>query len=132
MIEETLAVRLRRLRRERGLSQRETACPERKATAVYVCRIERGQRYPSVAVMRALAEKLGVTARYLETGADPVMDGLAAAGVPYETLSADERALLDEIVDRELREAGGKAAGRIRRYRADATDRDLDEIGGLA
>ena len=63
---EAIGQRLLRLRKERGLSQRQLAEPG--VTAVYICRIEKGERAPSVPVIRKLARKLGVSAEYLETG----------------------------------------------------------------
>jgi tetratricopeptide (TPR) repeat protein len=66
--EETIGQRLRRLRRERGLSQRELASPG--VSYAYISRIEGGARRPSVKALRMLARKLGVTADYLETGSE--------------------------------------------------------------
>src|SRR5881275_2415007 len=63
---ETIGHRLRRLRLERGLSQRELAGPG--VSYAYISRIEAGQRRPSVKAIRTLARKLGVSAQYLETG----------------------------------------------------------------
>jgi tetratricopeptide (TPR) repeat protein len=66
--QETVGERLRRLRRERGLSQRELASPG--VSYAYISRIEGGARRPSVKALRMLARKLGVTADYLETGSE--------------------------------------------------------------
>ena len=63
---ETIGERLRRLRRERGLSQRDLSAPG--TSYAYISRIEAGARRPSVKALRMLAQKLGVTAQYLETG----------------------------------------------------------------
>ena len=65
---ETVGARLRRLRLERGLSQRELASPG--VSYAYISRIEAGTRQPSVKALRKLARKLGVTAEFLETGSD--------------------------------------------------------------
>lgn len=65
---ETIGVRLRRLRLERGLSQRELSEPG--VSYAYISRIEGGARRPSVKALRMLARKLGVSADYLETGAE--------------------------------------------------------------
>ena len=65
---ETIGQRLKRLRQERGLSQRELAAPG--VSYAYISRIEAGTRQPSVKALRRLAAKLGVTADYLETGSD--------------------------------------------------------------
>jgi tetratricopeptide (TPR) repeat protein len=65
---ETIGQRLRRLRLERGLSQRELAGPG--VSYAYISRIEAGARRPSVKALRMLARKLGVSADYLETGSE--------------------------------------------------------------
>ena len=65
---ETIGQRLRRLRHERGLSQRELAGPG--VSYAYISRIEAGARRPSVKALRMLASKLRVSADYLETGSE--------------------------------------------------------------
>jgi transcriptional regulator with XRE-family HTH domain len=65
---ESVGQRLRRLRQERGLSQRELAAPG--VSYAYISRIEAGARRPSVKALRLLAPKLGVSVEYLETGRD--------------------------------------------------------------
>lgn len=65
---ESIGVRLRRLRLERGLSQRELAGPG--VSYAYISRIEAGTRRPSVKALRTLARKLAVSADYLETGSE--------------------------------------------------------------
>src|SRR6266568_178038 len=65
---ETIGRRLKRLRLERGLSQRELAAPG--VSYAYISRIEAGTRQPSVKALRRLAAKLGVSPEYLETGSD--------------------------------------------------------------
>jgi tetratricopeptide (TPR) repeat protein len=65
--EETIGARVRRLRLERGLSQRELAEPG--VSYAYVSRIEAGERKPSLKALRILARKLGVSLEHLETGA---------------------------------------------------------------
>ncbi len=64
--EESIGQRLKRLRLEQGLSQRELAAPG--VSYAYISRIEAGSRQPSVKALRRLAAKLGVTTEYLETG----------------------------------------------------------------
>jgi transcriptional regulator with XRE-family HTH domain len=71
---ETIGERLKRLRLEQGLSQRELAAPG--VSYAYISRIEAGTRQPSVKALRRLASKLGVSADYLETGSD--LDAAAA------------------------------------------------------
>jgi transcriptional regulator with XRE-family HTH domain/predicted negative regulator of RcsB-dependent stress response len=61
-----LGARLRALRLEKGLSQRDlsfTGC-----TAAYVSRIEAGERVPSLQLLREFARILGTSADYLATG----------------------------------------------------------------
>lgn len=65
---ETIGQRLKRLRLERGMSQRELAAPG--VSYAYISRIEAGTRQPSVKALRRLASKLRVSADYLETGSD--------------------------------------------------------------
>ncbi|TMK95576.1 MAG: helix-turn-helix domain-containing protein, partial [Actinobacteria bacterium] len=65
--EESIGARIRRLRLERGLSQRELSGPG--VSYAYVSRIEAGQRDPSLKALRILARKLGVSLENLETGA---------------------------------------------------------------
>ena len=65
---ESIGARVRRLRLERGLSQRQLA--SRGVSYAYISRIESGQRTPSVRAIRLLAPRLGVTPEYLESGAD--------------------------------------------------------------
>ena len=65
---EPIGVRLRRLRLERGLSQRELAGPG--VSYAYISRIEAGTRRPSVKALRTLARTLGVSPEYLETGSE--------------------------------------------------------------
>src|SRR5919201_2638313 len=65
---ETIGERLRRLRLERGLSQRDLSA--RGISSAYISRIEAGARQPSVKALRLLAQKLGVSPDYLETGVE--------------------------------------------------------------
>jgi transcriptional regulator with XRE-family HTH domain len=64
--EESIGARIRRLRLERGLSQRELSGPG--VSYAYVSRIEAGQRDPSLKALRVLARRLGVSLEHLETG----------------------------------------------------------------
>ena len=65
---ETIGERIRRLRLERKLAQRDIAGPG--VSAQYVSKVERGDRTPSVKALRKLAASLGVSAQFLETGSD--------------------------------------------------------------
>ena len=63
---ETIGARLKRLRLQRGLSQRDLSSPG--VSYAYISRIEAGARTPSVKALRKLSQKLGVSVEYLETG----------------------------------------------------------------
>src|SRR5438876_10364046 len=65
---EGVGARLKRLRLQRGLSQRDLSSPG--VSYAYISRIEAGARTPSVKALRKLAQKLGVSVEYLETGRD--------------------------------------------------------------
>jgi transcriptional regulator with XRE-family HTH domain len=58
--------RLHAAREAAGLSQRELAFPG--CSAAYISRIERGERIPSLQVLRELARRMGVTDAYLAYG----------------------------------------------------------------
>ncbi len=89
---EPIGIRLRRLRLERGLSQRELGSPG--VSYAYISRIEAGTRRPSVKALRTLARTLGISPEYLETGS--------------ELREVDEREL--RLADAELRlRIGGEA-----------------------
>ena len=65
---EGVGQRLKRLRVSRGFSQRDLSSPG--VSYAYISRIEAGARTPSVKALRKLAQKLGVSVEYLETGRD--------------------------------------------------------------
>ena len=116
---EPIGVRLRRLRRERSMSQRELASPG--VSYAYISRIEAGTRQPSVKALRMLARKLGVSADYLETGSE------LAAGEQREleianaelSLRLDDRspeasAALERLLDDAVADGDVAAASRAR------------------
>src|SRR3954453_17418354 len=78
---ETVGERLKRLRGERGLSQRDLS--SQGVSYAYISRIEAGARRPSVKALRKLAEKLGVSAEYLETGSGDGGRGRAGTARPH-------------------------------------------------
>jgi tetratricopeptide (TPR) repeat protein len=110
---ETIGQRLRRLRTERGLSQRELSVPG--VSYAYISRIEAGARRPSVKALRRLAQKLGVTADYLETGS--------------EIRDADRREL--ELFEAEL---GLRLGGEVEHaeHRFAAVEQEAVEAGDVA
>lgn len=85
-VPETIGQRLRRLRRFRGLSQRQLATEH--VSYAYISRIEAGARNPSVKALREIAPKLGVSVHYIETGDD---DPLWTAHLMIERLLEDRR-----------------------------------------
>lgn len=64
--EQSAGQRIKRLRRERGLTLRDVA--GEGVSFSYLSRIERGQRVPSTSALRTIGAKLGVSGEYLETG----------------------------------------------------------------
>ena len=65
----TVGARIRQLRADRGLSLRAAACSG--VSAAYIHRLEHGDRQPSIKALRVLAEKLGTSVEFLETGSNP-------------------------------------------------------------
>jgi transcriptional regulator with XRE-family HTH domain len=102
---EPIGQRLKRLRLERGLSQRDLSEPG--VSYAYISRIEAGARSPSVKALRKLSRKLGVSVDYLETG--------------REIGDADQRDLDLNHAELELRlGSDAEAAERFRGLRDDA------------
>src|SRR6266702_1530148 len=71
-VDDPIAVgtRLKEARLAVGMSQRELSFPG--CTAVYICRIERGDRVPSLQVLRELARRVGVSEEHLAMGSEAV------------------------------------------------------------
>jgi tetratricopeptide (TPR) repeat protein len=114
---ETIGQRLKRLRLERGFSQRELAAPG--VSYAYISRIEAGTRQPSVKALRKLAEKLGVTADFLETGSE--LDPEAARELRLSDLELAVRLGETDGVEeglREVLESALAAADRSSAFRA--------------
>jgi transcriptional regulator with XRE-family HTH domain len=103
---ESIGERLRRLRLERGLSQRELASPG--VSYAYISRIEAGARRPSVKALRQLARKLHVSVEYLETGSDlREVDAreLRLADAELELRLVDDPVKTERTLEAVLREA---------------------------
>lgn len=77
-VDDPLAVgkRLFEAREAAGLSQRDLAFPG--CSAAYISRIERGERVPSLQVLRELASRCGVNENYLAWGRKPRLDTVVA------------------------------------------------------
>ncbi len=130
---ESVGARLKRIRLERGLSQRELSSPG--VSYAYISRIEAGARVPSVKALRRLAGKLGVTVEHLETGNPTAVEqGVADAGVDFASLTTNELQTIQAAADRAAREGAQRAAeetledrrkGEVARLR-----KRLDELAG--
>jgi len=94
--------RLKEARLAAGMSQRELAFPG--CTAVYICRIERGDRVPSLQVLRQLADRVGVDEEFLATGKARAaeVDGLLEAEV---ALRLDQLELAEHLYAQTLEAA---------------------------
>jgi tetratricopeptide (TPR) repeat protein len=109
---ETIGARLKRLRLQRGLSQRDLSSPG--VSYAYISRIEAGARTPSVKALRKLSQKLGVSVEYLETGRDirEVDDReLRLADAELELRLTDDVQSAEQKLEQILIEAG--AAGDV-------------------
>jgi tetratricopeptide (TPR) repeat protein len=113
-VSEPIGERIRRLRAARKLSQRQLSGPG--VSAAYICRIEAGNRVPSVKALRVLAPKLGVSVAYLETGREltdaedrDVRLGDAELRLRLGEMTADLEGVLHELFE-EARQAGHAAA----------------------
>ncbi len=87
-VEDGVGERLKEARVEAGMSQR--ALSFQGCTAVYICRIERGDRVPSLQVLRELADRLSVNPEWLASG--------TGSKTPPLTISLDA-----DLLDRCLR-----------------------------
>jgi len=106
-----VGTRLKEARLAAGLSQRELSFPG--CTAVYICRIERGDRVPSLQLLRELARRLGVDEDYLATGTVRVdeVDELVEADV---ALRLDQLELAEHLYTQVLE----ASTDRVNRARA--------------
>ena len=132
---ETIGQRLKRLRLERNLSQRELAAPG--VSYAYISRIEAGTRQPSVKALRKLASKLGVSADYLETGSE--LDPAGARELRLTDLELAVRLGESDGVERGLEEvlvdaiaaADAPVAFRARVTLAALREREEDMLGAI-
>ena|SRR6266571_1068105 len=121
---ESIGNRLHRLRRERGLSQRDISSAG--VSYAYISRIEAGARTPSVKAIRLLAEKLGISVEYLETGsASPVERGVIDAGVDFGSLTRAELRTVQTAADEAAREGARTASEQVKAQRDKAEAANL-------
>jgi transcriptional regulator with XRE-family HTH domain len=104
---EPIGARLKRLRLQRGLSQRDLSSPG--VSYAYISRIEAGARTPSVKALRKLAQKLKVSVEYLETGRD------------IRDVDARELRLADAELELRLNGDSPEADEKLERIRAEAS-----------
>src|SRR3954468_19889712 len=106
-----VGTRLREARLAAGMSQRELAFPG--CTAVYICRIERGDRVPSLQLLRELARRLEIDEGSRATGM------VRVAGVD-ELVEADVSLRLDqlELAEHLYTQILEKSTDRVNRARA--------------
>jgi tetratricopeptide (TPR) repeat protein len=107
-----LAARLRAARERAGISQR--ALARGICTPAYVSRLEKGERIPSLQLLRRLAERLGADADQLASGsapaaADPLLDAELALrlGARDEAQAAFERFVTHDDVRLQARALAG-------------------------
>jgi transcriptional regulator with XRE-family HTH domain len=79
-----LGGRLRETREAAGLSQRELSFPG--CTAAYISRIEKGERVPSLQLIREFAVRLDVSEEFISHGTVEQRDPDIAADALYELL----------------------------------------------
>jgi hypothetical protein len=71
-----------------------------------------------VKAIRKLANKLGVSAAYLETGAEsPIEQGVVDAGLDYGSLRAAERRTVEHAANEAAREGAREATERVLKQR---------------
>src|SRR5438105_12410366 len=132
-----LGARLKAARENAGLSQRQLAFPG--CSAVYISRIERGERVPSLQLLRELGRRLGVNEDYIATGSRPEEgDPLLEAEV---ALRLDQVELAEHLFTQALdaardgvargRALGGLAQLAFREGRVDEAIEPLEEAFGL-
>lgn len=93
-----LADRLRRAREAKGLSQRQLAAGV--CTPAYVSRLEKGERIPSLQLLRRLADRLDADADELASGSPRSRDLTAEADLALRLGDLDEaETLLTEALD---------------------------------
>jgi transcriptional regulator with XRE-family HTH domain len=121
---ESIGQRLRRLRRERGLSQRDLSSPG--VSYAYISRIEADARKPSVKALRLMANRLGVTVEHLDRGEPtPTELVVADAGLDFGSLTKREVRAVRAAAAEAARDAARRAAKQVIEDRREAERVDL-------
>lgn len=103
-----VGLRLHAAREAAGISQRELAFPG--CSAAYISRIERGERIPSLQVMRELARRIGVSESALAFGRERIDSDVSNALTDVEAAEdAGDRTELAKAY-RALSRAASRAA----------------------
>lgn len=105
----SIGARLRKLRAESGLTQRQLAATIRETgpadshiSGAYISRLEKGERHPSVRAIRALAAALHADPHYLEVGEpDPRDERIAELESYVAALEEVSEARRERIIDLE-------------------------------
>jgi tetratricopeptide (TPR) repeat protein len=118
-----LGARLRRIRAQKGLTQREVASP--RYTHAYISTIEAGRRQPSAAALQHFATKLGVDVEDIVTGRPPGLldqleESLAQARIAASDGSFEQAESFLSVVQR-----------RAHRYGAQRAEADAHVIRGI-
>ena len=130
---ETIGQRIKRLRLERGLSQRDLSLPG--LSYAYISRIEADARTPSTKALRKMANRLGVTVEHLEQGKPtPTELGVQDAGLDFGSLSKPEVEAIRRAAAEGARDAARRAADQVIEDRREEERaklrRRLKELGG--
>ncbi len=123
MEKDQLGTRLRRLRRGRGLTQRQLGAP--RYTHAYISTIEAGRRRPSREALEHLASNLGVDVEELLTGRSPDVEPRLRLNLQEARIAVSE-GRFDEA-DGKL----GQIAREARRYELPRLEAKTEEIRGL-
>lgn len=106
-----VGARVREARLAAQLSQRQLSFPG--CSSAYISRIERGERVPSLQVMREIGRRTGVSEQVLAFGADLIDPGVAERIRAVETAEAGGDRTEREGAYKALSRAAAKAARRI-------------------
>ncbi len=131
--QESIGKRIKRLRLEHGLSQRDLSSPG--ISYAYISRIEADARTPSVKALRRIAGKLGVTVEHLETGyATPTEVAVAEAGLDFGSLTETELEAIRAAAAEGARAGALRAAKEVidKRREAEVAElrKRLKDLGG--
>jgi transcriptional regulator with XRE-family HTH domain len=131
--QEGIGQRIKRLRLEHGLSQRDLSSPG--ISYAYISRIEADARTPSVKALRRIAGNLGVTVEHLETGKPtPTEIAVADAGLDFGSLTNAELRAIRAAAAEGAQEGARRAAKQVIESRREAEVAELrkrlKDLGG--